>query len=198
VQKKTVVFLLIVFLSSCAMPETRIYSLNMSNPSSGKEDSGETGTKANAAVVVTVSSPRYLSQPYIAYRSSPYQLAVSKYSKWDSPPDELVREAFKDSLLSTRMFGEVRTSHIVPGGFYSLKVNLRRFERLDDGDLSFGEVVFDVSFLSPDGVSLYGESYKGRTKLEDRSFLSLAKGLSSTLGEGVRETGENIAKSLRR
>ena len=201
-QKKTIVLLLVVFLASCAMPETRIYSLNISDPPSAKEgiegSSGKTSTKADAAVIVMISSPRYLTQPYIAYRSSPYQLAVSKYSKWDSPPDELVREAFKGSLLSTRMFREVRTSHIVPNGFYSLKIDLKRFERFDEGDLSFGEVAFDVSLLSPEGENLYRNSFLWKTKLEDRSFLSLAKALSKALGAGVREAGDNIVKSLRK
>jgi uncharacterized lipoprotein YmbA len=201
---KTLTLLLIVFLASCAMPETRIYSLHMPDPAAppvAKEgvrgSSGETNPRTDATIAVLVSSPRYLTQPYIAYRSSPYQLSISKYSKWDSPPDEIVQAAFRGGLSSTGLFREVRTSHMVPNGFYSLKIDLKRFERSDEGELSFGEVAFDISLLSPEGKSLYQSSITKKIKLEDRSFLSLARGLSGTLVEGVAEAKVGIEKYLR-
>ena len=186
--------LLIVFLASCAMPETKIYSLNMlTPPPSGKVGMGGF---SDATVAVLISSPRYLTQPYVAYRTSPYQLAISRYAKWDSPPDELVRDAFRDALAST-LFKDVRTSNFAPSGSYSLKISLKRFERSDEGDLSFAEVAFDVSLLSPEGKNLYHNSIAKKIKLEDRSFLSLAKGLSSALVEGTEEARGNIAKALK-
>jgi uncharacterized lipoprotein YmbA len=200
-QKKALLFLLIVFLGSCAMSETRIYSLHIPTTASTKGGmdgfSGETNAKAEAVIAVLISSPRYLTQPYIAYRSSPYQLGISKYAKWDSSPDEIVKEAFRGGLSSTGLFREVRASHMVPGGFYSLKIDLKRFERSDEGDVSFGEVAFDVSLFSPDEKNLYQSAVTKRIKLEDRSFLSLAKGLSSALGEGVAEVRGDIQKSLK-
>lgn len=193
-RKKIMGLLLIVFLASCAMPETKIYSLNMlTPPPSGKVGMGGF---SDATVAVLISSPRYLTQPYVAYRTSPYQLAISRYAKWDSPPDELVRDAFRDALAST-LFKDVRTSNFVPSGSYSLKISLKRFERSDEGDLSFAEVAFDVSLLSPEGKNLYQNSIAKKIKLEDRSFLSLAKGLSSALVEGTEEARSNIAKALK-
>ena len=203
-QKKTILLLLIVFLASCAMPETRIYSLKMpgsTGPSSAKGglnvSSAETNAKPDATAVVLVNSPKYLTQPYIAFRSSPYQLVISKYSKWDSSPDELVQSAFRGSLSSTGLFRDVRTSHVAPNGFYSLRIDLKRFERSDEDGLSFGEVAFDASLFSPEGKSLYRSNITKKIRLEDRSFLSLAKGLSSALAEGVAEVKSDIEKSLR-
>ena len=182
--------LLIVSLASCAMPETRIYSLNM--PAEKKISP----VSADATVAVLVSSPRYLAQPYMAYRTSAYQLAISRYAKWDSPPDEIVRDAIRDGVAST-LFKDVRASSFVPSGSYSLKINLKRFERLDEGDLSFAEVAFDISLLSPEGKNLYDSSIAKKIKLEDRSFLSLAKGLSSALAEGTEEVRGTMAKALK-
>jgi len=202
-RKRILLLSLIVFLASCAMSETRIYSLYMPDPAasslstgSTEGDSGGTNGKENAAVAVLVSCPKYLSQPYIALRSSPYQLTVSRYSKWDSSPDEIVQSALKQSL-SHGLFKEVRTSHTVPTGFYSLKIDLRKFERSDEGALAFGEVAFEVNLISPDGKNLYDKHIVKKTQLADRSFVSLAKGLSSILGEGVDEVRGDIEKSLR-
>lgn len=189
-QKKITGLLLIVFLAACAMPETRIYSLNM--PAEKKLSA----VNSDATIAVVVSSPRYLSQPYIAYRNSPYQLAISRYAKWDSPPDEIVRDAFRDTLAST-LFRDVRTSTFMPSGSYSLMIDLKRFERSDEGDLSFAEVAFGVSLLSPEGKNLYQNSVSKKIKIEDRSFLGLAKSLSSALGEGTEEVRGNIAKALK-
>ncbi len=201
-RNRILVLSLFVFLASCAMSETRIYSLYLPNPSAPsltagdtKGASGGTNGKDNAAVIVLVSSPKYLSQPYIALRSSPYQLTVSRYSKWDSSPDEIVQSALKQSLCRG-LFKEVRISHTVPTGFYSLKIDLKKFERSDEGALAYGEVAFEVNLISPDGKNLYEKNIVKRTQLADRSFVSLAKGLSSILGEGVDEVRGDIEKTV--
>ncbi len=191
-QKKIMGLLLIVFIASCAtMPETRIYSLSI--PAGKKAPAAS----ADAVVTVIVSSPRYLSQPYMAYRTSPYQLAISRYAKWDSPPDEIVRDAVRDSI-SSGLFKAVRTSGFVAGESYALKIDLKRFERLDEGDLSYAEIALDVSLVSPEGTTLYQSSITKKIRLEDRSFLSLAKGLSSALGEGTEEVRGGISNTLKK
>lgn len=183
--------LLIMFLASCAMQETRIYSLDL--PAEQKMAS----VASDATLVVLINSPRYLSQPYIAYRTSPYQLTISRYAKWDSPPDDILRDAFRNSFSST-LFKDVRASSLVSDASYALKITLKRFERSDEGTLSFAELAFDVSLLSPDGKNLYQNGITKKVRLEDRSFLSLAKGLSAALGEGVKEVRGDIGKSLSR
>jgi uncharacterized lipoprotein YmbA len=191
-QKGIFGLLLIVFIASCAtMPETRIYSLSI--------PAGKKAPAANIDAVVTiiVSSPRYLSQPYMAYRTSPYQLAISRYAKWDSPPDEIVRDAVRDSI-SSGIVKAVKTSGFVSGESYALKIDLKRFERLDEGDLSYAEIALDVSLMSPEGKNLYQSSITKKIRLEDRSFLSLAKGLSSALGEGTEEVRGGISSALKK
>lgn len=188
--KGFIVTMTVFLAAACTMPETKIYSLALPE---GKETSD---VKAGAAVNIFVHSPRYLSQAYIAYRTSPYQLQISRYSKWDSSPDEMVREAFKDSLSSSSLFREVRTSNFASSGYHSFEVHLRRFERSDEGNDSFGELVFDVSLLSPEGKELYRCAVSRKVRLEDKSFLGLAKALSAALSEGIGEMKAGLVKAL--
>jgi uncharacterized lipoprotein YmbA len=184
------IVLFIFFIGACTMPETEIYSLNL--PIEG----GKLNTKADASIVIYAHSPRYLTQPYIAYRNSPYQLEISRDSKWELPPVEMVKEAFKDSLYSTGLFKEVRVLNITPSGFYVLDIKLKKFERMDEGNDSFGEFVCEVSLFSPNGNELYHTNVSKRVKLYDRSFLSLAKGLSSAFNDGIREIKNNVIKFI--
>jgi uncharacterized lipoprotein YmbA len=186
------VLLLVIFLGACSMsmPETQVYSLDLPN----WENSSGSGSDASLAVLI--NSPRYLRQPYIAYRSSRYQLSISRYSKWEAAPDEMVRQAFGDKLSSSGFFKYVRTTNVVPRGFYSLKIDLRQFERSDEGNASFGELAFNADLFSPEGKELYHAAVTKKVRLEDRSFLSLAKALSSGLSEGAEEVKANIKKSL--
>ena len=189
-QKGLMIIVSFFLLFACSMPETKIYSIYV--PIESKTVNGKTDN----SVTIVVHAPRYLTQPYIAYRESPYQLKISKYSKWDASPNEIVRVGFKDSLSSTEIFQEVRISNTVPKGFYSLTVNLKRFERYDEGKDSFGELVMDVDLLSPDARELYRSSISKRVRLDDQSFLSLAKGLSNALAEGISEVRGNIIQSI--
>jgi len=190
-KKWLTLLLLLLFVGACAMPETRVYNLSLS-----VEWQRTIPPEGDASIVIMINSPRYLTQPYIVYRKSPYQLEISRYSKWEASPNEMLRRAFKDALSSAQRFKEVRAMNIVPDGFYSLKINLKRFERSDMGNDSFGEFVFDVQFISPEGKELYQNSISKRTRLEDRTFLSLAKGLSGAVAEGVDEVRDNIDWSL--
>ncbi len=190
-QTKMIALLFVVLLASCAMPETRIYSLDV--PSAARE----TNPKADATITVRVNSPKYLEQPYIAFRNSPYQLTISRYAKWDSSPQEMLKETLRKSRASSGRFRDVRTSHLVTEGSYSLTVDLRRFERSDKGDASYGDLVFDVTLVSPDGKKLYQTVLTREVKLEDRSFLSLAKGLSSAVAEGVGEVTKGVEDSVK-
>jgi uncharacterized lipoprotein YmbA len=191
-KKVLMLMLLLLFIGACAMPETRVYSLYLS-----MDKEKTIPPKGDASIVVMINSPRYLTQPYIVYRKSPYQLEISRYSKWEASPNEMLRGVLKEALSSTQRFKEVRATDIVPDGFYSLKIDLKRFERSDMGNDSLGELVFDVQFLSPDGKELYQNSISKRTKLEDRTFLSLAKGLSGAVAEGVEKVKDDINQSLK-
>jgi ABC-type uncharacterized transport system auxiliary subunit len=174
------------------MPETRIFSLYVPIEKLKMEE-----IKTDAPISLIVHSPRYLTQPYIIYRKSPYELEISKYSKWDVSPNERVRELFKEVLTSKGMFKEVRTSNRILEGFYTLKIDLKKFERSEEENNFFADLLFEATLISPDVKELYRETISKRSKLDDRSFLSLAKGLSVDLEEGIEDVMKNLTKSLR-
>jgi ABC-type uncharacterized transport system auxiliary subunit len=199
---KKVFFLMLCVLIvwACTMPETKIYSIHLSfsPPSQQKEPAEEHRHTPDAkkSLVILVDSPKHLSQAYIVYRSSPYQLEISKYSKWVSTPSETLRDALKEYISSTGMLKEVRGSAIVREEFYSLEIHLKKFEQFQEEQNSFGDILFDVKLISPQGVEISHGTFSKHVKLDDRTFLSLAKGISSALSETVKEVSDRIVLPL--
>jgi ABC-type uncharacterized transport system auxiliary subunit len=178
-----------LFLSSCTMPDTKIYSLNINAPeiSSTVKDGF-----SDKSLVILVNAPRYLSQPYIAYRNSPYELELSRYSKWDASPQEMFKAALKNYLSAAGVFKEVRLSNVVPEGFYYIEIDIKKFERYDEGNDSYGELMFDCALYSSDEVRISGSNISKKIKLEDKTNLSLAKGLSKALDQAIKEAIEAV------
>jgi len=193
-KKNLLIILSVVLITACTMPDTRIYSLYM--PHSQPPQNPE-ATKSDASLVIIVNSPKYLAQSYIVHRSSPYQLEISRYSKWESSPRDMVRLAFQDSLSTTGCFKSVRTAEVIPNDSYFLEINLSKLERSDEGNRSFAVLEFDAVLNSPGGVELYRTAISKKSSLTDASFLSLAKGLSGLLSEGVREVEEESLKACK-
>lgn len=197
--KRILLFILSVSLiSACSMPETKIYSIYLPAPSAAPPDirkvsADETNTRS---IVILMNCPRYLAQPYIAYRNSPYQLEISRYSKWESPPGDIVKEAFKNYLSSSGVFKEVRASGVVPRGFYSFEINLKKFERYDQGNDSYGEVGYDIKVYSPESKELYRATVLKKVKLDNKTFLSLAQVLSSALSESIKEVTGSLDEAV--
>jgi len=174
------------------MPETKIYSLYL--PQDG--DAKNTKAAVVSSLTIHLDSPRYLAQLYIAHRNSPYQLSISKYSKWDAAPYDLVKEAFRETLLASGLFREVRFSNSVSGDFYMLAIHLKKFELLETTEGAFGEVEFDAVLFSPESKELYHLTVSKEKKMNDKSFESLAKALSSGLAEGINEVKSGISDVL--
>lgn len=185
-QKGLIAVLAVILFSACSVQETKIYSLNV------PADKAAVNSSADSSVVVIVHTPRYLSQPYMAYRNSPYQLNISRYSKWDASPNDMLKEVFKDALASMGHFKEVLLANATHAGAYSLRINLKRFERSNTGAGSFGELLFDASLITPDNREIYRDTISKKVKLEDKSFLSLAQGLSAALAGGVDEVKKGL------
>jgi ABC-type uncharacterized transport system auxiliary subunit len=179
----------VFFLSACTMPDTKIYSLNLNAPeiSSPVKDGF-----SDKSLVIMVNAPRYLSQPYIAYRNSPYELEISRYSKWEASPQEMFKAALKNYLSAAGVFKEVRVSNVVPEGFYYIEIDIKKFERHDEGNDSYGELMFDCALYSSEEVRISGSTISKKIKLEDRTNLSLAKGLSNALDQAIKETIEAV------
>ncbi|OGW27547.1 MAG: hypothetical protein A2X59_08075 [Nitrospirae bacterium GWC2_42_7] len=180
--------MLVLILSSCSMPETKIYTLSLPVPENLNNRSSD------SSVSLRIHAPRYLEQPYIAHRVSEYQLEISRYSKWDSSPSDIVKTAFKDAL--SPLFREIRTSGYVPEGFYIIDLTLRKFERTDTENGPFAELVFDIKMLSPERKEIYKSTVSKSVKLDGRDNPDLAKALSSALSSAVEETRNSISSKL--
>jgi len=177
--------LCLLMLAACSAPATKIYSLHL------PEEKMQT-TIPDTTIVIQTLSPRYLAQPYIAYRSSPYQVDIAQYSKWDAAPVDAVRDNLRDALAG----GSIRTTTSFSGDACLLKVNLKRFERLDQNGESLGNLIFDVELTSPEGKELLRTTMAKQVRLADRTFLSLAQGMSQALTEAVKELRAQIVSSL--
>ena len=174
--QRGIVLLGVLVMAACSMPETRIYSLHM------PADNNTVQVRKQAMITLRVQSPRYLAQPYIAHRISPYQLDISRYAKWDSAPVEMVREIFRDAL--SVVYQDVRTSNFTAEGSYVLAINLRRFERVDD---AYAELAYDALLLSAEGKEILRLEERKRMQIETKDSAGLAKGLSAALNESVKE-----------
>jgi uncharacterized lipoprotein YmbA len=201
-KENLLILLIVLLMSACAMPETNIYSIQLSvlppviQSKEGTTRSIEARAGSDRSIVVLVDSPRHLAQSYIVHRSSPYHLEISKYSKWVSPPSEMIREALKEYLSSTGLFREVRGSSIVREESYTLEINVKKFEQSEEGKDFFGDILFDVKLVSPEGAELYRGTVVRHVRLDDRTYLSLAKGLSAALSDSVREMTDRIVVQL--
>jgi len=203
-KKNLLILLIVLLLSACAMPETKIYSIQLSPPSpvsysnEGTTGSAQSNALSDRTIVVLVDSPRHLAQSYIVHRNSPYHLEISKYSKWVSTPSEMVREALKDSLSSTGIFREVRGPSIVREEFYSLEISLKKFEQSEEGRDFFGDILFDVKLVSHEREELYRGTVSRHVRLDDRTYLSLAKGLSAALSDSIKEITDSVVVQLKK
>jgi hypothetical protein len=89
-------------------------------------------------------------------------------------------------------------SNISPEGFYGIGISLKKFERSDEGNESFADLMYEIEFSSPAGDRLYRKTVSKHIVLNDRTFLSLAKGLSKTVSESVAEETSNISFVIRK
>ena len=163
-------------MASCTMPETRIYSLHL------PAENAAVRPRKQVMVTLRVHSPRYLAQPYIAWRISPYQLEISGYAKWEMPPVDMIRETFRDALIAH--FQQVRVSNAVPDGSVVLSINLRRFEGVDD---QFGELLLDAELSTAEGREIHRMTASRKVLLETKDSAGLAKALSLALHEAVQD-----------
>jgi ABC-type uncharacterized transport system auxiliary subunit len=178
----------ILFISACgSVPRTAIYTIDL--PVAQKELSA---TAEDPSLAIHVRSPRYLEQPFIASRISPFALDLARYSKWDRPPDELVAEAVRDTLSKTGRFKEVEVYNSPPRNSYVIDVNLRKFERFTEGGTSYALLSMDVILTSPDGEELYSEQFSYSENITGEGFKNLAEQLSQSLEDTLNRTRAGV------
>ncbi len=183
--QRGILLLGVLLMTACSMPETRIYSLHL------PADNNKAEAGKQAMITLRVQSPRYLAQPYIAHRISPYQLDISRYAKWDSAPVEMIREIFRDSLAG--VYQDVRASNYVSEGSFVLNINLKRFERVED---SYAELAFDAVLYSADGKELYRVEEQKKVQIDTKDPAGVAKGLSAALTESVKEVLAGLGSKI--
>lgn len=183
--RRGILLLGVLLMAACSMPETRIYSLHL------PADNNKAQTRKPAMITLKVQSPRYLSQPYIAHRLSPYQLDISRYAKWDSAPDEMVREIFRNALAA--QYDNVRASNYVAEGSLLLNINLKRFEQVNG---SYAELAFDAVLYSAEGRELYRIEEQKRVEIDTKDTAGVAKGLSAALNDAVKEVLAGLATKI--
>lgn len=185
-----IAMIILVVAGGCGMPQTKIYSLSL--PEAQQVQVKEKGP----VLTIAVRAPRHLSQPYIASRTAPYQMEISRYAKWVASPEEMVREAFRDQLSASGLFREVHGgSHSAPDS-YLLRIHVRRFEReaLSEGQVA--DISLDYSFISPDGKELRRGLVKRRLPLSESGNVGLAGALSAGLNECIGEVRVAVEKAL--
>lgn len=185
-KRTTAILLAAVFLWGCAMPVTKMYTLHL-------PDIDEVAYKAHdTTVALVVHAPKYLSQPYIAYRSSPYELRIARYSKWESPPDKMIGHILREHLLSSGIFKDVKVLRTCRSGMYRLELNIKNFERSDEGKKSFGLFVMHASLTDAEGNLLFRNIISKKQELRDSSFENLAKGMSILVRQACEEISSEI------
>jgi uncharacterized lipoprotein YmbA len=187
---KLIPVLVSVLITACSLSSTRIYSVSLPIENVTSDKDGQ------ALITVTVDAEEHLKQPYIVHRKSPYQFTIKKYSKWEVSPRKIVREGFRNALFLTGTFRTVKAASINPRGFYLLKVNLKRFERLREQDYLYGLIEMDVKLWSPGGEELYFKTVIRKERLADKDFSLLAKSLSGSLEQVIDEIRTDVIHAV--
>ncbi|KJR41702.1 secreted protein containing DUF330 [Candidatus Magnetoovum chiemensis] len=196
--KKTIIILLLALslpLGCATSKERSIYSLLIEYPNAKRAESAEIGGSPDISLVIQSDCPQYLKQPYIAYRTSPYELSLSIYSQWEAAPMNIVELELTNYLLSSGAINNVKKLSYTPKGFYTLKLILKRFEMLtDENDKSHALLSLSLSYLNAQSAVIYQKSYEQKVQLKDNAFKSLAVGLSAALSEVIKDAGTHIAQ----
>lgn len=182
----------LILITACSSPSTKIYTIQYPEHTLAPSKGGQ------SSIAIQVQSMRYLQQPYIAYRSSPYELTLSHTSKWDTSPDQTLAHVIEDALAATGSFKEVARFNIPPRGHYTLKLHLMRFERYDTGRGARGDLELDFTLTSPEGEELVRQSIKKQVQLKDNSFASLAMGLSQAASEAAEQVRNAVLDAIDR
>jgi uncharacterized lipoprotein YmbA len=188
---EAVTIILLFFISACSMPETRIYSISVQHGLKAAD------SPVDRSIVIQMDSENYLRQPYIVYRNSPYELKIAKYSKWESSPYKIVRKEFKDALVSIDLFSDVHISSVSQKNSCTLRVNLSKFERHDEGDKSYALLEFNIDLLSPVGQKIYSDSVSSQESLDEKDFENLAEVMSLSLKRDIDKTVTAMAEAIR-
>jgi uncharacterized lipoprotein YmbA len=186
-QFSIIVGMLLIAACSMTVPETRIYSIH----TSGREIN--TQSRYDRVLIIQASAADYLKQPFIAKRTSPYEMILDKNAKWEAAPIRIVSGEFATAIADSGLFSEVRETGVAAGKAYVISIYLRNFEYLHDNGSDLAVLNFDISMLSPDGYLLFRDNIEKEIPLKSDDYGSLARALSSALGEAVDTSVQKIS-----
>ncbi|QWR77465.1 ABC-type transport auxiliary lipoprotein family protein [Candidatus Magnetomonas plexicatena] len=182
---------LLVMVFSCSVEQNKIYSLNISS----FENVSTTGV-TDVSLGILVTAPKYLSQPYLSHRSTPYELTTELYSKWEAPPVKMISENFRNALYDLTFFKDVRILTVQRRDYYCLKINLRRFERFNYNTPLQGVVEFDYDLFTPDDKNILHGVFSQKSPLSDKSFTALAESLSIALKDALTQIVPKVKEEI--
>ena len=174
----------LMLVSCMTMPETKIFSLYR------PVEEERVLCKSDLSVNVFTSAPKHLSQPYIVLRKSDYELDVARYAKWDAAPADTISNTYR--LALSPFFRDIAITRYQDLKTHSVAIELKRFERLDEGEASFAALEYDFSLRTPDGREIYHRKVVKKEALETRDNLNLAMAMSAALMESVEEVTAEI------
>lgn len=180
----------IIIVAACSTPATRIYSLYLPHEEPQSTDLKDT------KLAIEASGSKYLRQSFIAVRVSSYELVLLPYAKWESAPVKMIAREFKKDPLFTKNFGDIVIKRTLSEETYGLKVNVSRFERVDEGELSYALMEFEADFFSPHGKKLFHQRIYEKIILSDSNSTELARTLSEELGKAIRKIALSVEQKL--
>jgi ABC-type uncharacterized transport system auxiliary subunit len=172
------------------VPETRIYSIH----TSGREIHSQ--SQYDRVLIIQASAADYLKQPFIAKRTSPYEMILDKNAKWEAAPLRIVSDELATAMADSGLFSEVRETGVSADKAYVLSVYLRNFEYLHDNGSDMAILNLDISLLSPEGHLLFRDNIETKRSVESHDYGSLARVLSSALGEAVNASVQKISEKF--
>ncbi len=182
-----------LLLAGCAAaPEIRYFRVEYPLP----------GPSTNSPLPLTLgiarlSAPEPYRQERIIYRNSPYLVQYYAYSRWESPPADMVNERLLEQFAASGRFRRVVPWRRGEAPGYRLEARLRRFEELDEPDGWYGLVELEYEVLDGGGRSLLREVATQRIRAEAKSVdgivEALSRGLKAGLDEMVAKTGAALA-----
>lgn len=175
--------LLLGFISGCVtVPETKVYNIRFSNDIIKKSSDPNLGP----ITLFPVQAEKYLKQPFMVYRKSPYQIVISKFNRWDSAPRDILTKKINEALYSCNLFSNVYISNFQEEGSLGLRVNLRKFERYDNPDGSTSaELEYDARLLDPAGKEIYQRIFSLKKAVSDSNPSHLAEAMSQLIEAGI-------------
>lgn len=177
----------IIFISAClTVPPTNTYTINYKTMNI--ETQGKGGEKG--ILIVPLSAPSILKQPYIVSKNSSYKIEVLKYDRWESSPKDLVYQKMVDYLFSNGFKKPLSKN----SSYYTLKGKLNRFERIFEAGRYYADFEIEIELYStdPDDDKLILAKKIHKTVPVNHDIESLAKGLSIAAEEGFSALKQSL------